>query len=57
MMMYSSRTKFRLDDTSDVGRNLFSTSQCVRGFDRIMIYLFLKHSATVGTARDVLTKG
>ncbi len=35
MMMYSSRTKFRLDDTSDVGRNLFSTSQCGRRFDRI----------------------
>jgi hypothetical protein len=30
---------------------------CARVFDRVRIYLFLMHSATVGTVRGVLTKG
>ena len=57
MRMYSSKTMFRMDPTSDVGRNLSTTPQFyTRTLTWMEIYLFLKHNDVLGDIIGVLQK-
>jgi hypothetical protein len=55
-MVYSSIRMFRMDNVTDVGRNLFSAAQLCTCIQKEQMYLFLAHDATWGIIAGILPR-